>query len=364
MGRVGGLLKENIEHECEPGEESLVSKILSTAYSQMGLPYQYGGASPKTGFDCSGFVKWVFANHGVELPRTTKDLLHVGVPVAEDELRPGDLVLYSRSVGRSTGHVGIYTGNGKFIHSPHTGDRIKESDINSRYRQDRFVKACRVVDDPLAAPLPAKKKQQIIEKALAANRPSKAKKADTASNKSRVIKGTRTTSSKKKQLVYKVKKGDTIYDLAKRFGVSSKELQKANGLGPRGKLSIGQALKVSKASRTAVRPKGKSQPAGQSYQVKKGDSIWILARRFKVASKDLLKANNLTANHTPENWTKTVYPLIRFCSIPHLWTDQNPTRKINIFAGSGARVKTGASRTFFPHGSGQRVCKESESLIR
>jgi cell wall-associated NlpC family hydrolase len=88
------------------------------------VPYVWGGASPSTGFDCSGFVMYVFAQIGVSLPHHAASQYNYGVPVSRDQLAPGDLVFFD-----GLGHVGIYIGNGQFIHAPHTGDVVKISSL-------------------------------------------------------------------------------------------------------------------------------------------------------------------------------------------------------------------------------------------
>ena len=93
----------------------------------LGTPYVYGGASPG-GFDCSGFVMYVFAQVGVSLPHNAAAQYGSGMPVSRDQLQPGDLVFFN-----GLGHVGIYIGGGSFIHSPHTGDVVKISTLSGWY---------------------------------------------------------------------------------------------------------------------------------------------------------------------------------------------------------------------------------------
>jgi peptidoglycan DL-endopeptidase CwlO len=98
--------------------------VVSIAMQYLGVPYVWGGASPSTGFDCSGFVMYVFAQIGVSLPHHAASQYNYGVPVSRDQLAPGDLVFFD-----GLGHVGIYIGNGQFIHAPHTGDVVKISSL-------------------------------------------------------------------------------------------------------------------------------------------------------------------------------------------------------------------------------------------
>ena len=103
----------------------------SIALNYLGIPYQWGGASPATGFDCSGLVMYVYAQLGIQLPHQAAAQYGYGVPVARDQLQPGDLVFFD-----DLGHVGIYIGNGEIVHAPQTGDVVKITPLaqfGSRY---------------------------------------------------------------------------------------------------------------------------------------------------------------------------------------------------------------------------------------
>lgn len=118
--------------------------VVDTARSQIGTPYRGGGASPKTGFDCSGLAQWCYAMHGVNLPRRTEDMLRVGVPVAREDLIPGDLVFFNVARKRWGLHVGVYSGKGNFIHSPTPGSRVREESMHERYWVKSYIGARRV----------------------------------------------------------------------------------------------------------------------------------------------------------------------------------------------------------------------------
>lgn len=135
----------------ETGETA--TQLLHTALGLIGVPYRRGGNSAETGFDCSGFVRYVYANTlGLVLPRRAAEQAQATTPIAKDELRPGDLVFFN-TMRRAFSHVGVYLGDGKFIHSPSKGDHVKISDLNDRYWARRFNGARRV--DAAVAPLPA-----------------------------------------------------------------------------------------------------------------------------------------------------------------------------------------------------------------
>jgi cell wall-associated NlpC family hydrolase len=101
--------------------------VVGIAMQYLGIPYVYGGASP-AGFDCSGFIMYVFAQVGISLPHNAAAQYGYGMPVSRDQLQPGDLVFFN-----GLGHAGIYVGGGSFIHSPHTGDVVKISSISGWY---------------------------------------------------------------------------------------------------------------------------------------------------------------------------------------------------------------------------------------
>jgi peptidoglycan DL-endopeptidase CwlO len=94
----------------------------------LGVPYRWGGASPSTGFDCSGFIMYVFAQVGVSLPHNAAMQYGYGSPVSRANLQPGDLVFFN-----GLGHAGIYIGGNQFIHAPHTGDVVKISSLTGWY---------------------------------------------------------------------------------------------------------------------------------------------------------------------------------------------------------------------------------------
>lgn len=111
--------------------------IVSYATKFIGLPYRWGGTSPSTGFDCSGFTQYVYAHFGIQIPRTSGAQSVFGTPVAQSDLQPGDLVFF----GSPVHHVGMYVGNGCYIHSPQTGESIKISPLNrSDYSGARRVR--------------------------------------------------------------------------------------------------------------------------------------------------------------------------------------------------------------------------------
>lgn len=104
--------------------------VIGIAMRYLGVPYRWGGASPSSGFDCSGFTMYVFAQIGVSLPHYTGSQYAMGTPVSRDQLQAGDLVFFN-----GLGHMGIYIGGGNMIHAPHTGDVVKISSMTGWYAQ-------------------------------------------------------------------------------------------------------------------------------------------------------------------------------------------------------------------------------------
>lgn len=146
----GSSANTNSDSSSVFGGRSLsVDGLLNSAKNLIGLPYRAGGTSPASGFDCSGFVQYVFKHAAnVDLPRTSRDMAQVGQSVSRDNLRPGDMVFFAhtRGGGNRISHVGVYVGEGRFIHSPSTGKTIQINSMDSGYWSSKFVTARRVTN--------------------------------------------------------------------------------------------------------------------------------------------------------------------------------------------------------------------------
>lgn len=112
------------------------------ALALVGAAYRPGGETPEGGFDCSGFVRHVCLGQGVALPRQTRDQAGAGRPVAPGGLSPGDLVFFSVH-GRGVSHVGIWVGDGRFVHAPRPGQSVRTERLDDPYWSARFVAARR-----------------------------------------------------------------------------------------------------------------------------------------------------------------------------------------------------------------------------
>ena len=110
--------------------------IAAAARAQLGVPYRYGGNEPRTGFDCSGLVDFVFLDAaGLSLPRSTRELIAMDAPkVRPGDLRPGDLLFFNPGGGAAS-HIGIYVGEGRFVHAPSSGGTVRLDVLSERYWQ-------------------------------------------------------------------------------------------------------------------------------------------------------------------------------------------------------------------------------------
>jgi cell wall-associated NlpC family hydrolase len=127
-----------VSTEIAPGAYALVG----TALNLRGTPYRNGG-SDITGFDCSGFTQYVFAQHGIGLPRSVEEQVQIGKKVKPEELTSGDLVFFS-TVARGASHVGIVVGGDEFIHAPTSNGVVRVEHLSSTYWSQRFLEARRV----------------------------------------------------------------------------------------------------------------------------------------------------------------------------------------------------------------------------
>lgn len=128
------------------------TSLIDTAKSNLGIRYSWGGTS-RGGFDCSGFVGWVYARHGVKLPRTSIQQSTYGHAIAKENLEKGDLVFFKTTRGNRVSHVGIYIGGGQFIHASSGSGRVVISGLGEGYYSKRYAGARRVTGAKGAAKL-------------------------------------------------------------------------------------------------------------------------------------------------------------------------------------------------------------------
>lgn len=123
---------------------AITSDVVATALALKGTQYRNGGSEPSGGFDCSGLVQWVFAQHGTALPRETHEQYEIGKKIDQDEVRPGDLVFF-KTVSKGPSHVGIALGGGEFVHAPSSRGVVRvESYTKTEYWADRWLGARRI----------------------------------------------------------------------------------------------------------------------------------------------------------------------------------------------------------------------------
>jgi cell wall-associated NlpC family hydrolase len=129
----------------EPSDPAAANAVLMRAIGLVGTPYRYGGNTPESGFDCSGLVAYVYREMlDLRLPRTSRDLAAVqGPKIDPQRLAPGDLVFFG-SRG-SVSHVGIYVGEGRFVHAPSTGGTVRLDSLGGAYWKDHYTGAKRVL---------------------------------------------------------------------------------------------------------------------------------------------------------------------------------------------------------------------------
>ncbi len=141
--------------EAEPLPKSFASTVssvvvdktetlINNAMQLIGVRYRWGGNTPQSGLDCSGFVRYVFNDtFGFLLPRKSAQMSKVGLEIGKDELRPGDLVFFN-TMRHAFSHVGIYVGDNKFIHAPSKGKAIRVDDMTKVYWEKRYNGARRL----------------------------------------------------------------------------------------------------------------------------------------------------------------------------------------------------------------------------
>ena len=129
-------------------QEHQVERLLERGFQLVGTRYRYGGTTVKSGFDCSGFIGYLFRNEaGVDLPRSTRQMIRYDAPkVARDALEPGDIVFFSTRHKGRVDHAGIYIGDNRFIHSASRRSGVRVDRLDQGYWAPRYLQAKRVLD--------------------------------------------------------------------------------------------------------------------------------------------------------------------------------------------------------------------------
>ena len=132
--------------QLQPAANAHANDVLMRAIGLVGTPYRYGGNTPESGFDCSGLVDFVFRDAAdLELPRSTRELIELRArPIRRDDLQPGDLVFFNPG-GGDVSHIGIYVGEGRFVHAPSSGGTVRLDSLDSPYWRQAYRSAKRVL---------------------------------------------------------------------------------------------------------------------------------------------------------------------------------------------------------------------------
>lgn len=282
----------------EPPRKPSPNNILKTAFSQVGNPYRYGGTSPETGFDCSGFVKWVYSQYDIKLPRSSGDMMGSGKVVARQELKPGDLVFFGRK--KRITHVGIYTGGDKYIHSPRTGKSIEESSLEARARGEYYAGARRILPNVDVEAIDEELKRMWLAQT---DRPDNS--AVAAADQARQMAASE-TASEARLLVAEA-------GPASRDSVESSEMlmEKTATAGDSAASNSGVIVAGNKAGEAgetepaeSMAPTAEKIAAAKPAPVKKhkvvsGDTLYGLARKYDVSADALVKANNFKDKNKP-----------------------------------------------------------------
>ncbi|MBO4317267.1 MAG: C40 family peptidase [Mailhella sp.] len=138
--------KNLLEHP----DQTIRNSIISVAKTQMGVKYRRGGTSPSTGFDCSGFVHWVYGQNKMSIPRSSRSLLSSGKEIPKTDARPGDVIVFKNVGGSFTGlHSAIFLGEGRFIHSPNSRSTVSINSLEEKYWKSHDYSVLRFIDSKI-----------------------------------------------------------------------------------------------------------------------------------------------------------------------------------------------------------------------
>lgn len=126
--------------------DSVSDRLVNHGMSYVGVRYRFGGTTRETGLDCSGLMLNVFKHEGVSLPRRSADMARLGIRIEKRDLQPGDLVFFNTRK-QPFSHVGLYLGEGRFLHAPSSGGKVRVDNMNERYWVARYNGARRLLKD-------------------------------------------------------------------------------------------------------------------------------------------------------------------------------------------------------------------------
>jgi len=147
--QAADMPEQALRHDepLQPVRGETMHRLIDSALDLVGIRYRRGGSSAESGFDCSGFVGYVFLEQlGLRLPRTSGEISRAGEQVSRSDLKPGDLVFFN-TMRRAFSHVGIYMGDNQFVHAPRTGKAVRVEDIRESYWAKRYNGARRITGE-------------------------------------------------------------------------------------------------------------------------------------------------------------------------------------------------------------------------
>jgi len=262
---------------------SKIDSLVQLALTKNGRPYVRAGSGPNS-FDCSGFTMWVYRQFGIDLPHGSITQFKVGKKVERKDIRPGDLVFFYRS--NCVGHVGLVTevdtaGNVTFIHASTHKTGVRIDHLESSWYAKTFCGTRRIFEcaDDTTSRVPV-----VLEPDTVA-----VPAADTVAA-APVAKPDTTC------LVHRVQKGETLYAISQKYGVTVAEIQRWNGLSSPDRISIGQELKIYKSgTQTAASstPAAKPAPKPVYHKIKAGETLGSIAAKYHTTVSKLQKLNNM-----------------------------------------------------------------------
>ena len=267
---------------------SKIDSLVQLALTKKGKPYVRAGSGPNS-FDCSGFTMWVYKQFGIDLPHGSVTQFKVGKKVERKDIRPGDLVFFYRS--RCVGHVGLVTevdsaGNVTFIHASTYKTGVKIDHLESNWYAKTFCGTRRIFEcaDDTTSRVPVVFEPDTIAVSV----------ADT-------VAASPAAPPAPTCIVHRVQKGETLYAISKKYGVTVNEIQSWNHLPSPDKLSIGQSLKIYKRGTVAAANAASSAPSTPSapapkpvyHKIKAGETLGSIAAKYHTTVSKLQKLNKM-----------------------------------------------------------------------
>lgn len=261
-----------------------IDSLVQLALTKNGKPYVRAGSGPNS-FDCSGFTMWVYKQFGVDLPHGSVTQFQVGKKVERKDIRPGDLVFFYRS--HCVGHVGLVTevdtaGNVTFIHASTYKTGVKIDKLESSWYGKSFCGTRRIFEceDDTASRVPVvfTPDPSVVEVDTVVA-PASAPQPDTTF------------------VTHRVQKGETLYAISQKYGVTVNEIQSWNNLPSPDKLSIGQSLKIYKSGAAAATasstPTPPPAPKPVYHKIKAGETLGSIAAKYHTTVSKLQKLNKM-----------------------------------------------------------------------